>query len=227
MPRYSFLILILLFIPGFVWATPQITGSMNVDGLNVEGYANITYYGGDVANVEVDFGDGNTESYSCDISPSKPSCTVVFRYVYDHNGDYPVDVGAGPSGDHTWHRIGTANISVDHCSNGVQDQDEEGVDCGGRECTPCSQPSPNQYDNPILADNAVEFIWQLVYFFFSVVFYLSILFILIGAYILVTARGDVNKIRLAKKIIIFTLIGFAISYAGRAILVFTVTVLGD
>lgn len=33
-------------------------------------------------------------------------------------------------------------IETDHCSNGVQDFDERGVDCGGQDCLPCASYAP-------------------------------------------------------------------------------------
>ena len=36
-----------------------------------------------------------------------------------------------------------------HCSNGIQDADEFGVDCGGNVCTACTQHARNQFAKPV------------------------------------------------------------------------------
>ncbi len=66
-----------------------------------------------------------------------------------HNG---VCYGAGTCQD-TY--ICSNGAWIDHCSNGVQDCDEEGVDCGGSSCQACNPP-PSPPSNPSPASGTTQ-----------------------------------------------------------------------
>jgi hypothetical protein len=77
---------------------------------------------------------------------------------------------------------------------------------------------PTGYDNPLLAENIPQFIWQMIILLFTASLYLAPLMILIGAYIIATSGGIPSKVDRGKKIIIWTLIALAIILISRGII---------
>ena len=79
-------------------------------------------------------------------------------------------------------------------------------------------PVANGYDNPLLAENIVQFTWQAITFLFTASLYFAVLMIIIGSYVMVTSGGIPSKIDKGKKIVIWTLVAVAIIIASRGII---------
>lgn len=46
-------------------------------------------------------------------------------------------------------KAGLTTVTEPHCNNGVQDEDEFGVDCGGNTCTACSERARDLFSRPV------------------------------------------------------------------------------
>lgn len=57
-----------------------------------------------------------------------------YNYYLTHNHDILADLETIKSTPVTW----ILNCNISHCDNGIQDVDEEGIDCGGADCAPCN-----------------------------------------------------------------------------------------
>lgn len=77
---------------------------------------------------------------------------------------------------------------------------------------------PTGYDNPLLAENIPQFIWQMIILLFTASLYVAPLMIIIGAYVMVTSGGIPLKVDRGKRIIVWTLIAFAIILISRGII---------
>ena len=212
-------------------------------------------HGSTIDIIGIDFGDGNIDSTPCvPIDLWGCVCKMTVSHSYDTEETFTVfSEGCirGESRPCTYQGgsiiINPQNPTITNCipdgcnricplnCNVTEDPDcgcVPGNNCCGRGCShiddsdcPLPQSGANTYDNPILANNIVQFLWQVLYLFFTAIIYLSIIFILIGAYILVTSGGNPLKVDRGKKIVIFTLIGTAISLICRGILVLILNVL--
>jgi hypothetical protein len=104
-------------------------------------------------------------------------------------------------------------------------------DCGcadGNGCCPlgcdnssdsdCPPLNPDTYVNPLVANDIVEFVQQILVFIFTALMPLCILIIIIGAYVMLTSGGIPTKFDLGRKIVIWALIGFAIAVVSRGII---------
>ncbi|MCX6738193.1 MAG: pilin [Candidatus Parcubacteria bacterium] len=103
-----------------------------------------------------------------------------------------------------------------------------GLGCNNANDSDCPVvPTPNldKYDNPLLANDIVEFIWQMVFYIFTALMPLCILMIIIGGYVMATSGGSPSKTDLGRKIVIWALIGFAIATASRAIINFVLNIM--
>ena len=85
-------------------------------------------------------------------------------------------------------------------------------------CVFAQGPVANGYDNPLLAENIVQFTWQAITFLFTASLYFAVLMIIIGSYVMVTSGGIPSKIDKGKKIVIWTLVAVAIIIASRGII---------
>jgi hypothetical protein len=202
----------------------------------------------------VDFGDGKSSTGPCStFSFPHCFCETTINHQFTSVGSYTVSItgcanGSNPPCDYpggtttVWVGIDPP-IDCDRTCNQVCASACSGVnedpDCGclsGNSCCPagCDINSDNdcqggnsEYNNPILSNNIVEFIWHSLYLLFGFVLALSILFMLIGAYIIVASGGNMARTTKGKKIITLTLIGFAISLIGRGIMALILTVMKD
>ena len=77
---------------------------------------------------------------------------------------------------------------------------------------------PTGYDNPLVAENIPQFIWQIIILLFTASLYMAPLMIIIGAYIIVTSGGMPSRVDRGRKIIIWTLIAFSIILISRGII---------
>jgi len=77
---------------------------------------------------------------------------------------------------------------------------------------------PTGYDNPLLAENIPQFIWQMIILLFTLSMYLTPLMIIIGAYLIVTSGGIPSKVEKGRRIIIWTLVAFSIILISRGII---------
>lgn len=95
-----------------------------------------------------------------------------------------------------------------------------GIDCddtNDNDCLPGSDIA-TRYDNPLLAENIVQFIGQAIVFLFTASLYFAVLMILVGSYLMITSGGLPSKIDKGKKIVIWTLVAVAIILVSRGII---------
>lgn len=86
------------------------------------------------------------------------------------------------------------------------------------DCPIVPTPTTDDYQNPLVANDIVEFIQQILVFIFTALMPLCILIIIVGAYVMLTSGGIPTKFDLGKKIVIWALIGFAIAVISRGII---------
>lgn len=98
--------------------------------------------------------------------------------------------------------------------------------CANASDSDCPLVSVDSYDNPIVANNIVEFIQQAVILLFTITFPLVILLIIIGGYVMVTSGGIPSRFDKGKKIVIWALVGFAIAAASRGIIALVEMIIG-
>ena len=85
---------------------------------------------------------------------------------------------------------------------------------------------PTGYDNPLQAENIVQFVERAIMVLFTAALYGSPLLIIIGAYVMVTSGGNPRRADLGKKIIIWTLIGLTVMLVARGIIALALMILG-
>ena len=81
-------------------------------------------------------------------------------------------------------------------------------------------------DNPLDATTTEEIIENLIGFLFKIGIVLAPLMIIIGGFLFVTAGGNIEQVNRAKKIIIWTLIGFLIVLLAQGIMNLIEVILG-
>lgn len=82
------------------------------------------------------------------------------------------------------------------------------------------------FKNPLTTPNFTEIINRLIDFIFLVAVVIAPLMIVIAGILFATAGGDPQKIGLAKKVILYTLIAFAIILLAKGIYPFIMDLLG-
>lgn len=82
------------------------------------------------------------------------------------------------------------------------------------------------FDNPLTATTFEELIGSLVDFIFWVAVAIAPIMILVGGFYFLTAAGDPQKIQTAKKIILWTIIGFVIVLLAKGIISMLEQILG-
>jgi len=75
-----------------------------------------------------------------------------------------------------------------------------------------------QYNNPLLVNSFSDWFNNLLINIQGVVGWLAVIMIVVGGVIYITAGGSVRQVTLAKTIIIFSLVGFAIAVAAPSLL---------
>ncbi|MFH2141604.1 MAG: GEVED domain-containing protein [Bacteroidota bacterium] len=99
-------------------------------------------------------GNGNNTTVSTNITiPAGASLGKTAFRVYVKRLSYVTSGNACT--DYTNGEIEDYSIFIDdgtHCSNNIKDMDEEGVDCGGIDCTPCEDFATNTGTNSIASD---------------------------------------------------------------------------
>lgn len=81
-------------------------------------------------------------------------------------------------------------------------------------------------DNPLDATTTEEIIENLIGFLFKIGIVLAPLMIIIGGFLFVTAGGNIEQVNRAKKIIIWTLVGFFVVLLARGIMDLIYMILG-
>jgi len=203
---------------------------------------------------EVNFGDGQgTGEMTCHAGWKQ--CTMVSSYNYTSPGTFIISgyaINRNPSAvddgiDFLPYTITILSKGCDSngcgggCPDGCTVDEDPDCDCVSgngccpdnctyitdADCDPSGNDSEGRYKNPLIFTNIVQFIWHSLTFIFTLLISLSALFILIGAYVLVTSGGNQIKVNKGKKIIIFTLIGFAIALISRGIIALLLTMMGE
>jgi len=95
-------------------------------------------------------------------------------------------------------------------------------DTNDNDCTGTSNTSVNRYRNPLIWDDIITFIWAAIISIFSQSIVLAVLMILIGAYVIATSGGNITRVQLGKRIIIWTIIGYAVMLLARGIIMFII-----
>ena len=145
--------------------------------------------------VNIIWGDGQSQDFSCVLpafSAPPATCSFSVQHTYANEGDYLV-------------RINATNIFPE------ADLANQTISVSGTAIT-------DSYDNPLLAENIVQFAWQAIVFLFTASLYFAVLMILVGSYIMVTSGGIPSRIEKGKKIVIWTLIAVAIILISRVII---------
>ena len=81
-------------------------------------------------------------------------------------------------------------------------------------------------DNPLASDSLTDLIDGIINFIFWVATVLAPLMIVIAAFYFVTSAGNPNQIAIAKKIILYTLIGYAIILLSKGLIIILREILG-
>lgn len=96
--------------------------------------------------------------------------------------------------------------------------------------TPTPTPTPTPFTieikNPLVAENFEDIINNLIDFVFNIAIVLTPLMIILGGVLFVTAAGNLEQVTRAKKIIIWTLVGFFIVLLAKGISDLIATLLG-
>jgi len=85
----------------------------------------------------------------------------------------------------------------------------------------------SRYRNALTWDDIITFIWAGIISIFSQSIVLVVLMILIGAYVIATSGGNIKRVQLGKRIIIWTLIGYTVILLARGIIMFIINAMGS
>jgi hypothetical protein len=83
-----------------------------------------------------------------------------------------------------------------------------------------------KYPNPLKWENVLEFGEYLIIYIFRLASGLAVLMILIGAFIIVTSRGDPSRAAKGKTVVIWAMIGFAVTMLVNGIIALLRALLG-
>jgi len=180
---------------------------------------------------------------------------IPFTHIYQAGGDQKAYARVYV-GDDMWACQGatvTVTAKPSECPNGKWEEGEEcdGTDFGGKTCenqnlgtgtlvctdeckldtSGCTGPVagpvyPTSFRNPLIWDNILAFLKDLVIYIFRIGTGLSVLMILIGAFVLVISRVDPEKTNTAKRIIFWAIIGFATTMLANGIIALLQAILG-
>ena len=97
---------------------------------------NLTFDAGELYNLGTSTSDNYSISSNITIPATARLGTTAFR-VFANKGSYQTNpCNTTNTGEAETYRIFIQDGT--HCSNGIKDADEEGVDCGGADCVPCN-----------------------------------------------------------------------------------------
>lgn len=122
------------------------TYTLTVDGQTIFGTVylrawfdwnkNLTFDAGELYNLGTSTSDNYSISSNITIPATARLGTTAFR-VFANEGSYQTNpCNTTNTGEAETYRIFIQDGT--HCSNGIKDADEEGVDCGGADCVPCN-----------------------------------------------------------------------------------------
>lgn len=104
-----------------------------------------------------------------------------------------------------------------------------GLTCDGGKCRGCQTGGPIGsifLCNPLMACDFQELINIIINYIFWIAVVLAPLMILIAAFYLITAGGNPERVRTATRIIMYTLIGFAIILLAKGLVSLIINILG-
>jgi len=111
-------------------------------------------------------------------------------------------------------------------NNGVQDNGETGIDCGGGGCPACVVPppastcgGPGLYRSPISYCTVQDLLTAATTWILGLVSSIIILILVIGGLMYVTSTGDEERLRQAKNIILYAVIGLGIILISYSLIV--------
>ena len=94
---------------------------------------------------------------------------------------------------------------------------EDGLTCENGKWRGC--PADAIICNPLTACDFTELIEVIINFVFSVALAIVPIMIIVGGFYFVTSGGDPNRIQTAKKIILYTLVGFGIILLAKGLII--------
>ena len=226
---------------------------VNVDawtyGNNVANLVTIDMGNGDAAAVNCQSGGQNCSGNTAPVTYNVPgNYTITATLCYMSNTGFtvctpPVAVGVPCCVKETTQVrvMGPVLCSADGCNGNCPAgcAVAEDPDCGclsGDGCCGigCDNASDNDcvagvsyYRNPLIWDEIISFIWAAIISIFSQSIVLAVLMILVGAYIITTSGGNIIKVQLGKRIIIWTLIGYVVMLLARGIIMFIINTMGS
>jgi len=101
-----------------------------------------------------------------------------------------------------------------------------GIGCDNASDSDCAA-GVSRYRNPLIWDEIIAFIWGTIMYLFGHSIVLAVLMILIGAYVIATSGGNITRVQLGKRIIIWTIIGYAVMLLARGIIMFIINTMGS
>jgi len=101
-----------------------------------------------------------------------------------------------------------------------------GIGCDNANDNDCAA-GVSHYRNPLIWDEIIAFIWGTIMYLFGHSIVLAVLMILIGAYVIATSGGNMTRVQLGKRIIIWTIIGYAVMLLARGIIMFIINTMGS
>jgi len=105
-----------------------------------------------------------------------------------------------------------------------------GIGCdetNDNDCAAGSSGGTSRYRNPLVWNEIIAFIWGIIMYVFGHAIVLAVLFILIGAYVIASSGGNISRVQLGKRIIIWTIIGYVVMVLARGIIMFIINFMGS
>ncbi len=91
---------------------------------------------------------------------------------------------------------------------------------------PVPDPGPDDDWNPVESETISKLIEKITNLVFYLISSLAVLFVMIGGYFILTAAGNPEQMNKGRKIILYTIIGFAIMAISRGIIALIYLILG-
>ncbi|MBU1045543.1 pilin [Patescibacteria group bacterium] len=189
---------------------------------------------GDVSNMEtfhpiINFGEAPPPHASAPDEPLEGEPCICVPRV-DSTWDDQTIIRCSYNFSHTYTRSGTFTVTPKGSSSSVIGSSPAVDFTGSPETvyvTAASIPTPHGNDlNPLVATGTAELIRQLtdrIFIYFSA---LAVLFVIIGGFTILTAAGSPTQVTKGKKIVLFTIIGYALILLARGIALLIVKILG-
>lgn len=166
-----------------------------------------------VSSCSIEFGDGESSSGFCSIGPEKV-CTENFQHSYSSPGEKTLKAQCFWV---IWEPFSFIEI------------EDSGTFASQETITVIEAPTPAEpieTVNPLAATTLAEVIDSIANTVFYIVTSLAVLLIMIGGFFILSAGGNPAQISRGKKIIIYTIIGFAIMVLARGIIDLIYNILG-